>query len=40
MIKKILLLMGMTLILTAAVSADMPWPPCPPNCELPSMPSN
>ena len=34
MIKKVLLLMGMTLIFTAAVSADWPIPPCPPNCGL------
>jgi hypothetical protein len=34
MLKKFLLLTGMTLILTAAISADIPWPPCPPNCGL------
>jgi hypothetical protein len=32
MLKKLLLLAGMTLIFTAAVSADWPIPPCPPNC--------
>ena len=40
MIKKLLLLAGMALMFTAAVSADWPIPPCPPNCDIPSMPSN
>jgi hypothetical protein len=34
MIKKLLLLAGMTLAFTAAVSADMPLPPCPPSCDF------
>jgi hypothetical protein len=34
MIKKLLLLAAMTLVLTAAISADVPWPPCPPSCDL------
>ena len=34
MIKKLLLLAGMTLVFTVAVSADMPLPPCPPSCDV------
>ena len=34
MIKKLLLLAGMALAFTAAVSADMPLPPCPPSCDF------
>jgi len=34
MIKKILLLAGMTLAFVASVSADYPLPPCPPSCDL------
>ena len=34
MIKKLLLLAAMTLVFTAAISADMPLPPCPPFCDL------
>ena len=36
MIKKILLLAGLTLAFTAAVSADWPIPPCPPSCDFAS----
>jgi hypothetical protein len=34
MIKKVLLLAGMTLAFVAVISADAPLPPCPPSCDL------
>jgi hypothetical protein len=34
MIKKLLLLVGVSLALVTAISADAPLPPCPPSCDL------
>jgi len=34
MIKKLLLLAGMTLAFVTIISADAPLPPCPPSCGL------
>jgi hypothetical protein len=34
MLKRLLLLAGLTFALVATVSADMPLPPCFPNCFL------
>jgi hypothetical protein len=39
MIKKLLLLAGITIVFTAVVSADMPFPPCAPGCAI-SVPSS
>jgi hypothetical protein len=34
MIKKLLLLVGVTLAFVTVLSADFPLPPCPPSCDL------
>jgi hypothetical protein len=34
MIKKFLLLVGVSLALVTVISADGPLPPCPPSCDL------
>jgi hypothetical protein len=34
MIKKLLLMAGMTLAFITAISADAPLPPCPPSCDV------
>jgi hypothetical protein len=34
MIKKFLLLVGVSLALVTVISADAPLPPCPPSCDL------
>lgn len=34
MIKKLLLLAGISLAFVSVISADIPLPPCPPTCDL------
>jgi hypothetical protein len=38
MTKRLLVLAVMTLAFVAAISADVPIPPCPPNCDFASSP--